>query len=62
VPATGRLTIDATADLPELLGHSFSMIVTAAGGAPIMVERSMYWDGASLTWSGGSNAVGTGLP
>jgi hypothetical protein len=26
------------------------------------VERSMYWDGAGLTWSGGSSAAGTRLP
>jgi hypothetical protein len=57
-----RLTIDAAAEVPALHDRSFGMLVTTTGDVPILVERSMYWDGAGLTWSGGSNAAGTRLP
>jgi hypothetical protein len=62
VPAMSRLTIDVTAEAPELQDHSFITLIGTAGGVPIIVERSMYWNGAGLTWSGGSNAVATRLP
>jgi len=62
VPAMGRVTIDVTAAAPELQNHSFITLVATSGGVPIVVERSMYWNGAGLTWSGGSNAGATRLP
>jgi subtilisin-like proprotein convertase family protein len=62
VPAMSRLTIDVTADAPELQNHSFITLIGTTGDIPIVVERSMYWNGAGLTWSGGSNAGATRLP
>jgi uncharacterized protein len=62
VPALSRFTVDVTAEAPELQNHSFTTLVSTSGEAPIVVERSMYWDGAGITWSGGSSASATGLP
>ena len=62
VPALSRFTIDVTAEAPELQNQSFMTLIATRGDVPIVVERSMYWNGAGLTWSGGSNAVATRLP
>jgi hypothetical protein len=62
VPAMSRFTVDVTAEAPELEDRSFITLITTTGDVPIVVERSMYWNGAGLTWSGGSNAVATRLP
>jgi uncharacterized repeat protein (TIGR01451 family) len=62
VAAGSRLTIDAASEVPALQDRSFGTVVTTTGDVPIVVERSMYWDGAGLTWSGGSNASATRLP
>ncbi len=48
-----------SADDPEQLVHHAAL---DGGRRPIVVERSLYWDGAGLTWSGGSSAVATRLP
>ena len=52
----------ATADAPDIQNGSFMTIISTANDVPIVVERSLYWDGAGLTWSGGSSAVATRLP
>jgi uncharacterized repeat protein (TIGR01451 family) len=57
-----RFTIDATAEAPTIQNGSFITVISTAGDVPIVVERSLYWDGAGLTWSGGSSAVATRLP
>jgi uncharacterized repeat protein (TIGR01451 family) len=62
VPALSRFTLDVTAEAPELQNHSFATLISTTGAVPIVVERSMYWDGAGITWSGGSNAPATRLP
>jgi hypothetical protein len=62
VPAMSRFTIDVTAEAPELQDRSFITLIATSGAVPIVVERSMYWNGAGLTWSGGSNAVATRQP
>ena len=62
VPALSRFTVDVTAEAPELQNHSFTTLISTSGDVPIVVERSMYWDGAGITWSGGSNAPATRLP
>jgi uncharacterized protein len=62
VPALSRYTIDVTSEAPEIQDLSFITLITTPADRPIVVERSLYWDGAGLTWSGGSNAVGTRLP
>jgi hypothetical protein len=62
VPALSRYTIDVTSEAPEIQDRSFVTLITTAADRPIVVERSLYWDGAGLTWAGGSNAVATRLP
>jgi uncharacterized repeat protein (TIGR01451 family) len=62
VPAMSRLTVDVTAEASELQDRSFITLIATTGDVPIVVERSMYWHGAGLTWSGGSNAGATRLP
>ena len=62
VAPMSRFTIDVTAEAPELQDRSFITLIATTGDVPIVVERSMYWNGAGLTWSGGSNAVATRLP
>jgi len=56
-----RVTINAGVDAPALMGQSFITVVTS-DSEPIVVERSLYWDGGGLFWSGGSNAVATPVP
>jgi hypothetical protein len=62
VPAMGRVTVDVSAAAPELQDRSFITLIETIGDIPIVVERSMDWNGAGLTWSGGSNAGATRLP
>jgi hypothetical protein len=62
VPAMSRFTIDATTEAPTIQDRSFITLITTAFNTPIVVERSLYWDGLGLMWSGGSNAVGVPLP
>ena len=57
-----RFTIDVTAEAPELRIDSFITLIATGGDVPIVVERSMYWDGAGITWSGGSSSLATRLP
>jgi hypothetical protein len=37
-------------------------LVEATNGVEIVVERSIYWDAAGVTWAGGTNVVATRLP
>jgi uncharacterized protein len=62
VAAGSRFTIDATFEAPTIQNAAFITLISTAGGVPIVVERSLYWDGAGITWSGGSSAVATRLP
>ena len=62
VGATSRATVDVGSDVPQLVGQRFGAAISASSNVPIIVERSMYWNGAGLFWSGGTNAVGIPLP
>jgi uncharacterized repeat protein (TIGR01451 family) len=62
LPATSRVTVDVASDVPQLAGQRFGAAIATAGDVPIVVERSMYWNGDGLFWSGGTNALGTPLP
>jgi uncharacterized repeat protein (TIGR01451 family) len=62
VAATSRFTVDVASDVPQLAGQRFGAAVASAGDVPIVVERSMYWNGDGLFWSGGTNALATPLP
>ena len=62
VAATSRFTIDVSSEAPQIQDRSFNTLISTSGNAQIFVERSLYWDGAGLMWSGGSNAAATRLP
>jgi uncharacterized protein len=62
VPALSRVTIDVSSEAPALRDRSFVTVIETNDSTPIVVERSMYWDGSAMTWSGGSNAFATRLP
>jgi hypothetical protein len=59
VPALSRMTvaIGLGMDVPELQDVGFGAYITAT--APIVVERSMYWDARGMVWAAGANALGT---
>jgi hypothetical protein len=61
-PAMSRLTLDVTAEAPGIRDQSFITLIETSESRPIVVERSLYWNGEGLTWSGGSNAAATRLP
>ena len=60
VPATSRFNIDSFA-VTELHDESFGAFVEVTNNVPIIVERSMYWDTNTVTFSGGTNATGIAL-
>jgi uncharacterized repeat protein (TIGR01451 family) len=62
VPPTTRYTIDVNAAVPELQDEFFGARIEVTNGFTISVERSMYWDGGGVSWTAGTNAVGTKLP
>jgi hypothetical protein len=60
VPANQRLTKSAQDFVPLGLtsGERFGVVVTSLNGAPIVVERAMYWDGGGEFWGAGTNETG----
>jgi uncharacterized repeat protein (TIGR01451 family) len=62
VPPTTRYTVDVNVVVPELQNESFGARIDVTNGFTISVERSMYWDGGGVSWTAGTNAVGTKLP
>ena len=61
MPATSRLTIDASA-VPELADQNFGARVAVTDSVPVVVERSMYRNANGIFWSGGSNGTGVPVP
>jgi subtilisin-like proprotein convertase family protein len=62
VPPTSRLNVHVNSAVPVLQGEVFGAKVEATNGVEIVVERSIYWDAAGVTWAGGTNVVATRLP
>lgn len=60
VPANQRLTKSAQdfAGLGLQSGEKFGVVVTSLNGAPIVVERAMYWNGGGEFWGAGTNETG----
>jgi hypothetical protein len=60
VPANQRLTKSAADFVPLGLqsGERFGVIVKSHNGAPIVVERAMYWNGGGEFWGAGTNETG----
>jgi hypothetical protein len=68
VPATSRYNVNVNAVVPELTGQTFGAVIESINGAPIVVERAMYWSplgppsALSQSWAGGTNVVAVPLP
>jgi hypothetical protein len=54
VPANGRATIPSS-EMGLGSWERFGAQVESLNGVPIVVERSMYWNGGALFWGGGTN-------
>ena len=61
VPPTSRFNVDSSS-VTELQHESFGAEILVTNNVPIVVERSMYWDAAGVSFSGGTNATGIRLP
>jgi hypothetical protein len=59
IGALGRLSIDMAAEFPGAANQRFGTLVRSAGGAQLVVERSMYWNAGGVSWANGTNAFGT---
>ena len=59
VPANQRVTRSAQdfVGLGLQSGERFGVVVTSLNGAPIVVERAMYWNGGEF-WGAGTNETG----
>ena len=57
VRANSRLTM-SSAELALSSGETFGALITSTNGVPIAVERAMYWDSATRSWSAGTNETG----
>jgi hypothetical protein len=60
VPATSRLTVWVNG-VTELSNETFGMVVEVLSGAPVVVERSIYWDADGDWWAVGTNGLGVKL-
>jgi hypothetical protein len=60
VPANQRVTRSAQdfVGLGLQSGEKFGVVVTSLNGAPIVVERAMYWNGGGEFWGAGTNETG----
>jgi hypothetical protein len=61
VAPTSRLTVDAS-EVSGLEESTFGAVIAVDNDVPIIVERSLYWDTAGFTFSGGTNVTGIRLP
>jgi hypothetical protein len=59
VAPRSRETIVVEREDPRLSHTALSAIVTARQGAPIVVERAMWWPGGPSTWEEAHNSFGT---
>jgi hypothetical protein len=57
VRANSRVTI-SSADLGLGYREQFGAEVESLNGVPIVVDRSMYWNGGALRWGGGTSESG----
>lgn len=62
VAAQQRFSIDVAGTFPEALDTRFGLLVESLDGAPLVVERATYRDGAGIHWAAGTNSLGTPLP
>jgi len=59
VEADTRFNVAISHEFPESRGRRFGALVESAGGAPLVVEASLYRDAGGTTWAAGSSTVAT---
>jgi hypothetical protein len=57
--ANSRQTINVAFEDARLADASVSVKIESTNGAPIIVERTMWWPGGTRAWTEGHNAFGT---
>jgi hypothetical protein len=65
LPASSRISVPMSVDLPSTLTHGrFGAVVESVGlqAVPIVVERSTYASPGGVTWSRGASAPATPIP
>jgi hypothetical protein len=62
VSRNSRFNIHINSMVPELVGQTFSAVVTVTNGVPVAVERAMYWSTKDVFWVGGTSVAATPLP
>jgi hypothetical protein len=65
LPANSRTTIPIALDFPESAAQRVAVMVQGVDTtplAPLVVERSIYWDAGGVTWAAGTYVVGTPIP
>lgn len=58
VPGSSRFNIWVDLEDPQLANTAVSATVDSLNGVPVVVERSMWWPGASSTWHEAHNSPG----
>lgn len=61
VGPTSRFNIHVNGAVAELANEHFGAIIESTNGAPIVVERAMYWNALGQTWAGGTNVTAVKL-
>jgi hypothetical protein len=63
LPPNSRRTVTMDGPFAAAIGKKFATVVESLGATPaqIVIERAMYSDSRGMSWSAGSNAVGTKL-
>jgi len=60
VEALSRFTVAVAAEFPSVRHRRFGALVEGLGTpAPLVVERSVYWNAGGMTWAAGTNVVAT---
>lgn len=58
VPGASRSNIWVDLEAPELANTAVSTTITSTNGVPVIVERAMWWAGASQGWYEAHNSAG----
>jgi hypothetical protein len=61
VAPTSRFTVWVNALVPELANEPFGALVESLDGAPLVVERAMYWSSGGQFWAAGTNETAVRL-
>ena len=57
-----RLNVSLRDEFAALDGETVAVTVESLDGAPLVVEKSVYWDANGRHWSAGTNVTAVPLP